>query len=136
MCLDRFLANRHKYESRQKRSADFVALDTDLPGAESPEDTFAREWSRSLFEDAVEELRTNLHERGRGVCCAIFERYDLAETPSSYEALAAEFKISSATVTNYLASARRELRKIVLERLRGVTSGDSEFRREARALLK
>jgi hypothetical protein len=39
-------------------------------------------------------------------------------------------------VTNYLASARRELRKLVLERLRGLTSGDREFQREAKALFK
>jgi hypothetical protein len=38
-------------------------------------------------------------------------------------------------VTNYLASARREFRRLVLKKLREITATDEEFRREARALL-
>ena len=38
-------------------------------------------------------------------------------------------------MTNYLALARREFRRIVLEKLRELTATDDEFRREARALL-
>jgi len=38
-------------------------------------------------------------------------------------------------VTNYLAFARREFRRIALERLREMAASDEEFRREARALL-
>jgi predicted transcriptional regulator len=70
------------------------------------------------------------------VAFAVFERYDLAETPESYDQLAREFGVTSTAVTNYLASARRELRKLVLDRVRSVTSGDREFRREARTILK
>jgi hypothetical protein len=39
------------------------------------------------------------------------------------------------TVTNHLALARRELRRIVLDTLRELTASDAEFRREARQLL-
>jgi hypothetical protein len=38
-------------------------------------------------------------------------------------------------VTNYLALARREFRRTVLEKLRELTATDEEFRREARSLL-
>jgi hypothetical protein len=38
-------------------------------------------------------------------------------------------------VTNYLAWARREFRRIVLEELRELSGSEEEFRREARALL-
>jgi RNA polymerase sigma factor (sigma-70 family) len=136
VCLDRFLINETTFASRQKRSADFTALKHDPPGGESPERIFEKEWARSLFEDAVGELRNNLLARGRSTCFEVFERYDLAENGASYNQLARDFGISESTVTNYLASARRELRKLVLERLRSVTAGDSEFQREARALLK
>jgi RNA polymerase sigma factor (sigma-70 family) len=136
VCLDRFLANDHKFESRQKRSAEMVALDFEAPGPESPDEIFEREWARGMFEDAVEDLRASLQSRGRDVCFAVFERYDLAEEPASYDQLACDFSISTTTVTNYLAAARRELRKLVLDRLRTVTSDDREFRREARAILK
>lgn len=131
VCLDRFLANARKFETRQKRSGEMAAVE-----AESPEKIFEREWTRSVFEDAVEELRANFQSRGRDVAFAVFERYDLAEVPESYDQLAREFGISSIAVTNYLASARRELRKLVLDRVRSVTSGDREFRHEARAILK
>jgi DNA-directed RNA polymerase specialized sigma24 family protein len=107
-----------------------------VPDAESPEEIFEREWTRSVFEDAVEELRATLEARGRPNVFAVFERYDLAEDPASYGRLAREFGITSTAVTNYLASARRELRKLVLARVRSVTTGDREFRREARAILK
>ena len=49
--------------------------------------------------------------------------------------LAAEFNLTVTNVTNYLASARRDFRKIVLEKLRDLTATDDEFRREARAML-
>ncbi len=136
VCLDRFLANESKFASRQKRSADFAALDENIEGAESPEAVFEREWTRGVFEDAVEQLRADLESRGRGVCFAVFERHDLSENPPSYEELAREFGISAATVTNYLAAARRDLRKLVLDRVRSVTPDDRDFRREVRAVLK
>jgi RNA polymerase sigma factor (sigma-70 family) len=130
-CLDRHLANAHKFETRQKRRAEMVPLDFDVA-----ESIFEREWARGLFETAVDRLRESLHARGRETCFAVFERYDLAEEPASYDQLAREFGISGATVTNYLAAARRELRKLVLEQLRAVTPDEREFQREARALLK
>jgi RNA polymerase sigma factor (sigma-70 family) len=127
VCLDRFLANARKFEARQKRSGELVVVNV-----ESPEEIFEREWTRSVFEDAVEELRADFNSRGRGVAFAVFERYDLAETPASYDQLALEFGISSTAVTNYLASARRELRKLVLAHVRAVSTDD----RDARAILK
>jgi RNA polymerase sigma factor (sigma-70 family) len=120
VCLDRFLANDHKFESRQKRSAELIALDFDTSGPESPEEIFEREWARALFEDAVDDLRESLQARGRDVCFKVFERYDLAEEPASYDQLARDFSISAITVTNYLAAARRELRRLVLERSRSI----------------
>lgn len=136
VCLDRFLANESKFASRQRRSADFTALDENIEGAESPEAVFEREWTRSVFEGAVEQLRADLESRGRNACFAVFERHDLAEVPPSYDQLGREFGISSATVTNYLAAARRDLRKLVLDRVRSVTPDDREFHREVRAVLK
>src|ERR1700722_816238 len=64
VCLDRFLVNENKFASRQKRSTDFSTLEHDPSGGESPERIFEQEWARSLFEDAVENLRTNLLARG------------------------------------------------------------------------
>jgi hypothetical protein len=49
--------------------------------------------------------------------------------------LAAEFGLTQVQVTNYLAAARRQLRRHVLRRLRRLTASEAEFRAEARALL-
>ena len=43
--------------------------------------------------------------------------------------------MKTSDVTNYLAFARREFRRIVLEQLREMTGSEEEFRREARTLL-
>jgi RNA polymerase sigma factor (sigma-70 family) len=137
-CLDRFLANEHKFESRQKRAGVMVQMEAeamDADSGESPERIFDREWERNLFETAVARLRENLRERDREICFQAFERYDLAETPVSYDSVARELGITTVAVTNHLASARRELRRLVLDELRTITPDENEFRREARTLL-
>lgn len=149
-CLDRFVANRKKADQRLKRGAgmehmslDFVGAETELasnlPNRElNPEEFFHREWIRSLFTLAIESLQTRYEESGRGIHFKLFERYDLeenAEPKVSYASLASEFGLKPTDVTNYLAAARRDFRKTLLEKLRELTGTDSEFRAEARALL-
>jgi hypothetical protein len=67
----------------------------------------------------------------------LFERYDLNDDNRevSYASLGQEFGLEPATVNNYLAAARRDFRRIVLEKLREITATDEEFRTEARSLL-
>ncbi|HEY7924248.1 MAG TPA: hypothetical protein VII62_13770, partial [Vicinamibacteria bacterium] len=52
-----------------------------------------------------------------------------------YATLAREFALPVTQVTNHLAWARRELRRLVLERLRELTASEDEYRAEARGLL-
>ena len=47
----------------------------------------------------------------------------------------AELGIPATQVTNYLAFTRRELRRLVLERLQALCATDDEFRLEARELF-
>jgi hypothetical protein len=68
----------------------------------------------------------------------VFARYDLDDAEPgrpSYAALAGELGLSITDVTNHLAAARREFRRISLELLRQMTGSEDEFRREARSLL-
>jgi RNA polymerase sigma factor (sigma-70 family) len=150
-CLDRFVANHRKAGQRLKRGGglDHLSLDFDgaaeelaqyaPPAALSPEDFFHREWMRSLLSLAVETLRRQSAENSHRIHFRIFERYDLGEgdddRQTTYAGLAAEFGLSTTEVTNYLATSRREFRRIVLERLREITATEDEFRAEARALL-
>jgi RNA polymerase sigma factor (sigma-70 family) len=149
MCLDRFVANEAQAERRRKRGGDaqILSLDFDVAeaelaalGAAAPADlerTFDREWARTLFGLAVDSLRTECAARGKETSFRLFERCDLCDDPvrPSYEVLARDAGVSVVQVTNALAWARRELRRIVLERLRELTASDEEFRSEARDLL-
>jgi RNA polymerase sigma factor (sigma-70 family) len=150
-CLDGFIANENKAASRKKRGGDATILSLDFDGAEEQlrvaappvagaiDEYFDREWARSVFSLALETFRTRMLDAGRETHLQLFERYVLDaedEAPkTSYKALAREFNLSTTDITNYLALARREFRRTVLEKLRELTATDEEFRREARSLL-
>jgi len=59
---------------------------------------------------------------------------DAPERPT-YAELGAELSIPVTDVTNHLSFARREFRRLVLERLRELTATEEEFKSEARAVL-
>jgi RNA polymerase sigma-70 factor (ECF subfamily) len=148
-CLDGFVANERKAGKRLKRgggmdhySLDFVAAEDELASHAAtttldPEDYFHREWVRWMFTLAVDAFRKRCDESGRTVHFQLFERYDLDDDNGdvSYASLGQEFGLEPATVNNYLAAARRDFRRIVLEKLREITATDEEFRTEARSLL-
>lgn len=148
-CLDGYVANENKAAQRQKRgggaliaSLDFETAEGELrqieiADTENVEDYFEKEWLRSLFSLAVETLRSECEAQNRRVHFQLFERYDLDESdaPLTYEQLAREFKLSVSSVTNHLALMRRELRRIVLEKLRELTATEEEFDHEAKAVL-
>ncbi|HWN41405.1 MAG TPA: hypothetical protein VNW71_04255, partial [Thermoanaerobaculia bacterium] len=64
-----------------------------------------------------------------------FERYDLEEDRPTYARLAEELGITAVQVTNDLAAARRDFRRLVLDELRALTGSEAEFRAEARDIL-
>jgi len=150
-CLDGFIANENKAATRIKRGGGATILSLDFDGAEHQlkiaippaadaiDDYFEKEWARSIFSLALESFRAQMIAASREPHLRLFERYVLeadGDSPkASYKELAAEFDLSTSDVTNYLALARREFRRIVLEKLRELTATDEEYHREARALL-
>jgi RNA polymerase sigma factor (sigma-70 family) len=134
-CLDRFLANQHKYEGRLKRGGLLVPIPDDLASERGMEDAFQREWARELFARAVEELRQRLRALGKGIYFEVFERYDLADERPTYRELGLALNISSLNVTNYLAGARREFRSVLQDLLREITVDERDMRREMLALM-
>jgi DNA-directed RNA polymerase specialized sigma24 family protein len=144
-CLDGFVANERKAGARLKRGGDhyhldFAAAEDELAthassSSLSPEDYFHREWVRWMFTLSVEAFRQRCADLDRTVHFQLFERYDLSDDKVSYASLANEFGLDTATVNNYLAAARRDFRRVVLEKLREITATDEEFRAEARSLL-
>jgi DNA-directed RNA polymerase specialized sigma24 family protein len=145
-CLDGFVANERKAGRRLKRGGDIDHYQLDFATAENelashasteltPEDYFHREWVRWMFTIAVETLRQSYMESGRAVQFQIFERYDLGDDDVSYASLANDLGLEPGIVNNYLAAARRDFRRIVLDKLREITASDEEFRVEVRSLL-
>jgi DNA-directed RNA polymerase specialized sigma24 family protein len=145
-CVDGFVANERKAGSRLKRGGDIDHYQLDFAAAEhelaahaaptlSPEEYFHREWVRWMFTLAVDAFRQRCEESGRAVHFQLFERYDLSDDEVSYASLAKDFRLDTTTVTNYLAAARRDFCRVVLEKLREITATDEEFRTEARSLL-
>jgi RNA polymerase sigma factor (sigma-70 family) len=151
VCVDCFVSNEHKAAGRLKRGGnvphvalDFAAAEEELggsvldaasiPSPESLEEFFEKEWIRSLFSLAVEELHQLCVVRERERTFHLFEAYDLEGNEKiSYEQLSSDYGIPVTDVTNALAWARREFRRIALERLRELCGSEEEFQREARA---
>jgi len=147
-CLEGYVSNERKAAARLKRGGEVQLLSLDFASAEgelldhppargaSPEDCFHREWVRSLFALALDDLRTLCESRGKQDQFRMFVRYDIEpEENASYATLSEELGLPVTTVTNHLAWARREFRRLLLERLREVTGGESDYRADAKLLL-
>jgi len=112
-CLDHFVL-----KSLGRERLPGGTIPEELPGGDTPEQVFEREWRRRIFELAIDDLRTECETTGRAVRFDVFAAYDLADRDRpSYEDLAQKHGIAVTTVTNHLAWARRELRRLVRERL-------------------
>ena len=158
VCLDGFVANEIKARGRLKRGGEVSFVPLDFAAAEheismhpaasgtgvtglanrDEDDLFRQEWVRGLFSDAVAALRGSCEAAGKTTQVAVFQRYDLddsADVRPTYAQLAEELAIPITQVTNYLAFARREFRRLLLERLRSLCATAEEFRLEARELL-
>src|SRR5829696_2285048 len=150
LCLDGFAANVRKADGRLKRGGGVTIVPLDFETAEGEvrshepaadpdvDELFYREWVRALLERSVGDLERYAARAGRPVMFAVFSRYDLLEdsdTRPTYTEIARALNLTPATVTNHLAAMRREFRKIVLERLRELTSSDEEWESEAARLF-
>lgn len=148
-CLDRFVANQDRARMAAKRGEN-VTIRCDFADAEAlvqtmkprddadPGDVFEKEWLRSFMANAIERLERRLIDCDRARDFRIFSLYDLAPDPKnrpSYADVARETGTDTITVTNRLYAARKELRAIILERLRRLTTSDDEYREEVRVVL-
>jgi RNA polymerase sigma factor (sigma-70 family) len=150
LCLDGFASNARKAERRLKRGGGVTIVPLDFETAEGEmathepavgadiDELFYREWVRALLERSVGDLKRQADEAGRPEMFEVFARYDLiddGDVRPTYTAIASALNLTAATVTNHLAAMRRQFRKIVLDRLRELTSSDEEWEAEAAKLL-
>ena len=151
VCLDRFASNVRRAERRLKRGGAVVLVPLDAASAErelaaagaaEPEDAdrwFDREWVRGLFQASVAALERETAGTSREIRFRVFLRHDITpghddERPT-YRAIAEELSIPVTQVTNHLAWARRELRRLILERLAALAGSDAEVREETEMIF-
>lgn len=137
-CATHFVINESKYAQRLKRGGGGQEVPLDgaaEPEAESIQEFFDKEYIRSLFSLALDDLRNLCAAQNKATHFALFEAYDIERSTSSYAGAAAEYRVSVSDVTNYLSWTRKEFRRLVLEHIREITADDAEFRREARLIL-
>jgi RNA polymerase sigma factor (sigma-70 family) len=149
VCVDGLVANTRRDRARLKRGGGAAPISLDFRTAEAelnqvaeaadlqPDQLFEREWMRSVLARAIQRLSEECFARGKAHCFALFEQYDLepADPPPTYQQLAERFALSVSDVTNALAFARRELRRIVGELIRDTTANEEECRSELRTLF-
>jgi RNA polymerase sigma factor (sigma-70 family) len=150
ICVDGLVMNEDKATQRLKRGGDVNLLPLDFETAEgelkelplvapadNPEELFSREFARSLFGLSLERLRSQCAANGKMIHFQLLELYDIEEGGRllTYDDVARHLGIKTTDVTNHLAYARKEFRRIVLDELRTMTASEEEFRREAHTLL-
>jgi RNA polymerase sigma factor (sigma-70 family) len=148
-CVDAMLKNDARDSRRLKRGgeAEIVSLQFEsaeselqlagIPASGRADEIFEKEWVRSVLALTLERLRAECESAGKTTQLRVFLRYDVEddEPRPTYAEIAAESGIAATDVTNHLAWARREFRRLALETLRAMTASDEEFRREARDLF-
>jgi DNA-directed RNA polymerase specialized sigma24 family protein len=140
-CLQDFANTRYEASRRLKRGGHLTAVtldDADTPSMEADVDRlFAQEWARSVLTMSLDRLREECDAADRQSTYEVFVAHDVdgADEPPRYADLATRFEIPVTQVANYLHWARARFRGHVLDTLRALTTSDTEFRDEARALL-
>ena len=150
-CLDGFVANERKSAGRLKRGGGRRARQPGLRGrggrAGPPGPIRQRRHGRVLPSrmgaqpvrprggGAAPPLRGGGEGRPLRALRALRPRRARRGARPSYADLAREMAIPETQVTNHLAWARREFRRLVLEALAEATGSEEEFRAEARRLL-
>jgi len=143
MCADRVASRAHEAGNRVKRGGGAAALSLDEAVTVADDDgageRFHREWVRSVFSMALGALATEADAAGKDVHVEILRAYDVDDPPDdqrpTYKQLAERFGIPETQVTNYLAWARRALRRHVLGVLRALAATDAEYREDVQELL-
>ena len=141
--LDNYVRLDFRSQSALKRGGGVARISLDVgegyepESGHSPEETFLREWARSVLGEAVRELEAECRGDGRENAFRIFSARDLelGSGPPSYDALAERFGTSVTEVTNVLYRLRKRLREMVLNRVRDTVTSDREAEDEMRELF-
>lgn len=127
-----FLRDRSKNAARQKRrpgrrllSLDFKRGETDyhlqVAGGDSPERVLNRAWARSLWEDALSQLKGEQ---------AHLEAFDLYLKEAGYPAIAAKTGLSEAAAKVAVHRLKAQLRELITSRIRETVTSEEDLKAE------
>lgn len=151
--LENLAARQYRDLRRIKRGGqartlnfDFLQADRELkselpPAPNAFEEYFEQEWQRHIVTESLQSLRALAKARGRAIMADIFQQYEYPEYPYcvpgnlTYDVIAGKLGISVSEVTNHLAEARREFKRIATGKLRALTEEDDDLRAELRAVF-
>ena len=137
--LRHFLANQRRAEQSQRRGGSETILPLDLSDAEqryarepvdpqaTPEEAFDRQWAWTLVETAVESLRAEWHQGGKGELfdCLRFAISPGAE-PESYADLALRFGMTEGAIKVAVHRLRQECGRRIRDEIRRTVVDESE----------
>jgi RNA polymerase sigma-70 factor (ECF subfamily) len=106
------------------------------PG-ETAEQVYDRQWFRCLLDASIEDLRASLDRNGRAAYYEVLRAYLIDPIVSghtgaggssvpTYAEVAGRLGLRESDVLNYLAHCRRELRRLLRERIRAYVGGEGE----------
>jgi RNA polymerase sigma-70 factor (ECF subfamily) len=122
-CLENFLRNNHRQSKRLP-----VAIDmADDVAVTNSENLFDREWRRTLFERAMDQLQ--------GPVLEVVRRYYFDPSEPTYRDIAAALNLSETDVTNYLHQGKEKLRQAVRRLVQEATHSEQDFENEMRELF-
>lgn len=141
--LRNYLADASDHARAQKRGGgvpalpiDLEAVERDVATADSPDESFRREWALSVIAQALELLRAEYAEAGKAREFEAFVRnLSYAEAAASYAELSKTLGVSESDVRNRLHAARGRYAAAILKVLRASTRTESEAEEELRDLF-
>ncbi len=140
--IKNFLRDYQKYKSAAKRGGMVKSIpieNVDVPAAGSdPEKEFNRSWAQQILTNALNKLEQDCVIRARGQVFKVFKEYCLesgGESKPSYSGIADKLGISISDVTNYLFEARRELKRILEDKIKEYTANGYDVGDELKYLF-
>lgn len=141
--LQNFLGKVTERKRAQKRgggraliSLDIAAVERELQGLhETPEDLFQRQWCHVVLETALEKLKAEMKQEGRGRQFEVLKAHLSGELPSHSE-LAVQLGISEPDVSNHLQRVRKRYQKMILAEVAAYVENPADVKEEVRELFR
>ncbi len=146
--LDRFVIDRAREKSAQKRGGDRIhlslagesgehAVDLPDPRTATPAEILDRAYRREIVTRSLDELRERLACEGKETYFRVFDELFLREgEPDDHATVAARHGLTASDVSNHLRAVKKRYRAILRRRVRETVASDEDLEDELRWLTE